>query len=142
MYFFFKPYDERSQTSCEWKNLKESVVHLWNEGIEEVNANVVYENVWQPGDDKIFEMELKKLADYILDNNLYNKYQCTFADYIGQPYDEEMLTQTSCGAGKMLALSPGGKIYPCMIIINPDILSEMWTSELISKTINPDMLNR
>lgn len=33
----------------------------------------------------------------------------SFADYIGQPYDEEMLTQTSCGAGKMLALSPGGK---------------------------------
>lgn len=85
-------------------------------------------------------MELKKLADYILDNNLYNKYQCTlFADYIGQPYDEEMLTQTSCGAGKMLALSPGGKIYPCMryydysLTINPDMLSEMWTKELISK---------
>lgn len=102
-------------SSEDLKYLKESVVHLWNEGIEEVNANVVYENVWQSGDDKIFEMELKKLADYILDNNLYNKYQCTlFADYIGQPYDEEMLTQTSCGAGKMLALSPGGKIYPCM----------------------------
>lgn len=64
-------------SSEDLKYLKESVVHLWNEGIEEVNANVVYENVWQPGDDKIFEMELKKLADYILDNNLYNKYQCT-----------------------------------------------------------------
>lgn len=102
-------------SSDDLKYLKSSVIELWNKGIEEVNANVVFEDVWKEGDEDIFEKQLVELADYILDNKLYNKYICTlFEDYIGEPYTEELLQQTSCGAGKMLALGPDGKIYPCM----------------------------
>lgn len=95
--------------------LKESIIHLWNEGITRVAANVVFENVWKDGEDLILESQLKELADYIIENDLYDKYQCTFFDdTIGMPYEKEMLVQTSCGAGKMLEITPSGKIYPCM----------------------------
>lgn len=97
------------------KYLRESIIHLWNEGIYNVSANVVYEDVWREGDDKIFEQQLKELADYIIDHELYNKEYCTlFLDHIGTPYEKEDLNNTSCGAGKMLAISPDGNIYPCM----------------------------
>ena len=36
------------------KYLKESIIHLWNMGIKNVSANVVYENVWKEDDDIIF----------------------------------------------------------------------------------------
>ena len=95
--------------------LKDSIIELWNEGIYDISANVVYEDVWKEGDDEIFENQLKLLADYILENHLFNKFSCTlFDDTIGAPYNEDLLRQTSCGAGKMLALGVDGKIYPCM----------------------------
>ena len=97
------------------KYLKESIIHLWNMGIKNVSANVVYENVWKEDDDIIFEKQLKNLAEYIIENDLYNKYYCSlFLDYIGMPYTDEEKNNTSCGAGKMLSVSPEGNIYPCM----------------------------
>lgn len=96
--------------------LYDSILSLWNRGIKEVSANVVFENVWKDGDDKILEQQLKKLADYVIDNKLYDKgYYCSFFDeVIGYPYDYEDMDKTYCGAGKMIALSPSGKIYPCI----------------------------
>ena len=97
------------------KYLKESIIYLWDEGIPDISANVVYENVWEEGDDLIYENQLIELADYILENHLFDKYVCSlFDDSIGEPYTEEILNQTSCGAGKMLAVGVDGKIYPCM----------------------------
>lgn len=94
--------------------LKESIIHLWNMGIEEVAANVVFEDVWKDGDEVIFEEQLKQLADYIIEHDLYDKYECTlFSDMIGGAENRESLCQTSCGAGIMLALGVDGKIYPC-----------------------------
>ena len=111
----FWPSTKVTFASEDLKYLRESIVELWNEGIYEIAANVVYEDVWKEGDDDIFEDQLKSLADYVLDNQLFDKYTCTlFDDSIGAPYDEEMLKQTCCGAGKMLALGVDGKIYPCM----------------------------
>lgn len=95
--------------------LKESIISLWDNGITEVFANVVFEDVWKDGDDLILENQLKSLADYVLDNMLYNKYICSFFDdSIGSYYTANMLNQTSCGAGKMLAFGSNGKIYPCL----------------------------
>ena len=96
--------------------LKDSIISLWNRGITEVSSNVVFEDVWKDGDDQILEEQLMQLADYILDNQLYNSgCTCTFFDdALGSPYKDEDLYKTFCGAGKMLALSADGDIYPCL----------------------------
>lgn len=96
--------------------LYDSIISLWNRGIKEVSSNVVFENVWKDGDDKILEKQLKKLADYVIDNKLYDKgYYCSFFnETLGYPYGNEDMDRTYCGAGKMIALAPNGNIYPCI----------------------------
>lgn len=95
--------------------LKDSIISLWNKGIVDIASNVIFEDVWQDGDDLLFESQLKALADYALDHHLFDKYICTFfQDNIGAGYTREDLTKTWCGAGRMLALGPNGNIYPCI----------------------------
>lgn len=96
--------------------LYESIISLWKRGIKEVNSNVVFENVWKDGDDEILEEQLIKLADYVIENQLYDKgYYCSFFDEtIGFPYTKEDMDRTYCGAGKMVSFNPSGNIYPCL----------------------------
>lgn len=111
----FAPSTKMTFASADLKYLKDSVIDLWNHGVTEVSANVVFEDVWQEGDDVLFEQQLRELADYILDNQLFDKYYCTFfSDSIGGYQPEEMKDSTYCGAGKMIALAPNGNIYPCV----------------------------
>lgn len=101
--------------SDDLKYLKESIIHLWELGIRIVPANVVFENAWKEGDDKIFEERLKELADYIIDNKLWDKYETTlFEDRIGTPLKDETKEKNRCGAGTMLAMDAKGNFYPCL----------------------------
>lgn len=94
--------------------IKESVLHLYSLGIKEVNINCVFENVWQEGDDLLYEEQLIALADEIVDNDLYKDYMCSFfSDTIGKPIDPNVDNQNWCGAGKMLAIDAAGNFYPC-----------------------------
>ena len=94
--------------------IKESVLHLYELGIHEVNINCVFEDVWQLGDDKLFEKQLIGLADSIIDNDLYKEYTCSFfAEHLGTPMDCVTQNQNWCGAGKMLAIDAIGNFYPC-----------------------------
>ncbi|CAK7010999.1 radical SAM peptide maturase, CXXX-repeat target family [Tissierella sp.] len=112
----FRPTTKVTFASDDLPLLYDSIISLWNRGIKEVHSNVVFEDVWKSGDDKILEDQLKKLADYVIDNKLYDKgYYCSFFDEtIGYPYNDEDMERTYCGAGKMIALSPHGNIYPCI----------------------------
>lgn len=95
--------------------LKDSIVHLWKLGIKNVPANVVFEDVWKEGDDLIFEDQLKQLADYIVDNRLWEDYDTTlFDDNLGFPLSEKSKNQNRCGAGMMLAIDGKGNFYPCL----------------------------
>ena len=94
--------------------IKESVLHLYSLGIHEVNINVVFEDVWQEGDDKLFEEQLIMLADAIIDENYYQEYACSFfSENIGKPLNPIMENQNWCGAGRMLAVDANGIFYPC-----------------------------
>lgn len=94
--------------------IKESVLHLYDLGIKEVNINCVFEDVWKEGDDILFEDQLTQLADAIIDNDLYRDHACSFyAEFIGKPMDPERDNQNWCGAGIMLAIDAGGNFYPC-----------------------------
>lgn len=98
------------------KHIKDSVIHLWNLGIKDVMANIVYEDVWQDGDEIVYEQQLMALADYIVENNLWNEYTVAFfGDQIGLPLNEYDLKKNRCGAGhKSLAFDNEGNIYPCI----------------------------
>ena len=94
--------------------IQESVLHLYSLGIHEVNINVVFENVWKEGDDKLFEEQLMQLADTIIDSSYYQDYACSFfSEHIGKPLDSKLENQNWCGAGKMLAVDAAGNFYPC-----------------------------
>lgn len=98
--------------SADLKYLKESILHLWKIGIKHVDANVVAEDVWQDGDDAIFENQLMLLADEIINNKLYTENNCSlFSRLIGQ---RNTNNGNWCGAGKMLAIDTEGKFFPCL----------------------------
>ena len=92
----------------------ESVLHLYSLGIHEVNINVVFEDVWKEGDDRLFQDQLMQLADAIIDGGYYRDYACSFfSEHIGKPMDIKSENQNWCGAGMMLAVDASGNFYPC-----------------------------
>lgn len=65
-------------SSADIPYIRESVLHLYSLGIKEVNINVVFENVWKEGDDKLFEKQLIELADEIINHGYYEDHACSF----------------------------------------------------------------
>jgi uncharacterized protein len=95
--------------------LKDSIIHLWELGFKKIPANVVFENVWKEGDDVIYESQLKELADYIIDHEMYYDYSVKFFDpKIGNPLTKLEKERNWCGAGQMIAIDTKGKFYPCI----------------------------
>lgn len=95
--------------------LKDSIISLWNAGIKDVSANIVYEDVWDENDPIIFEEQLKSLADYVLENDMWKEHSVRFFDpTMGLPLSEESKKGSFCGAGKMLAVDCDGKFFPCI----------------------------
>ena len=92
----------------------ESVLHLYELGIRQVNINCVFEVVWKEGDDMLFEEQLVQLADIIIDKGYYQDYSCSFfTEHMGKPMDCKYQNQNWCGAGKMLSIDAKGNFYPC-----------------------------
>lgn len=101
-------------SSADIPYIKESVLHLYQLGIKEININCVFEDVWKDGDDILFEKQLTDLADEIIDQDLYRDHVCSFfQEFIGKPMDPRRDNQNWCGAGKMLAVDAAGNFYPC-----------------------------
>ena len=101
-------------SSADIPYIKESVLHLFSLGIHEVSINCVFEDVWKDGDDKLFQDQLMKLADAIIDEGWYQEYACSFfSEMIGKPLDPKRDNQNWCGAGMMLAVDAAGNFYPC-----------------------------
>ena len=101
-------------SSADIPYIKESVLHLYSLGIHEVNINVVFEDVWNEGDDLLFEEQLMQLADAIIDNDYYRNYACSFfSETLGKPLNPEVDNGNWCGAGKMLSIDAAGNFYPC-----------------------------
>lgn len=92
----------------------ESVMHLFSLGIKVVNINVVFEDVWEDGDDEIFEKQLIMLADDMIDNKWYKDCVCSFfVENLGKPLDASVDNGNWCGSGKMLSIDAAGNFYPC-----------------------------
>lgn len=92
--------------------IKDSVIHLWKLGIHIVAMNCIFENVWQDGDDQIFEQQLVALADTIIDEKWYGNYKCAlFSRAIGLELTDN---QNWCGTGSMLSVDTHGDFHPCV----------------------------
>ena len=92
----------------------ESVLHLFDLGIKMININCVFEDVWDDKDDQLFEDQLIRLADEMIDKEYYKENHCSFfSEYIGKPLDRKRQNQNWCGAGMMLSVDAAGNFYPC-----------------------------
>lgn len=129
-------------SSADIPYIKESVLHLFSLGIEEVNINCVFENVWKEGDDKLFEQQLIELADIMIDTNLYKKYFCSFfVEELGKPLSLETSNQNWCGAGQMLSIDAAGDFYPCTRFAQYSLRDKpAWKIGNINDGINNNML--
>lgn len=103
----------------------ESILYLFSLGIKTVHSNVVFENVWQPGDDDILEEQLNILGDAVIERGLWRDHECSFfARQVGSPM------QTShdlnwCGAGLyMLAVDAKGDFYPCVRFMDFSLVNQ------------------
>lgn len=94
--------------------IRESILHLWGLGITQVNINVVFEDAWKEGDDRLFEEQLIRLADTMIADRLYRDYTCSFfQEDMGSMMDCVTDNQNWCGAGRMLSIDHLGNFYPC-----------------------------
>lgn len=101
-------------SSADIPYIKDSVLHLHDLGIHEVNINCVFEDVWKEGDEVIYEDQLMQLADALIDGGYYEKNVCSFfVEHFGKPLDRKYHNQNWCGAGRMLSVDAGGNFYPC-----------------------------
>ena len=63
---------------------------------------------------KLFERQLIELADYVIEHNLFNKFKCSLFDEGIGGFIIRDKQRTYCGAGKMIAIDPEGKLFPCI----------------------------
>lgn len=95
--------------------LYDAIIHMTELGYTDINANVVYEKGWTLEHAKEFYKQLKKIADYWIENDLFNThYMALFNDTYFQPMDEDDLDNWCGGTGSMLAADPDGWLYPCI----------------------------
>lgn len=124
--------------------LNDAIKNVWDLGIMCAHTNCVFESGWTIEHAKILYSEMKKLADYILDNHIYDKNFCSlFDENIGSKLQEK---KNWCGGnGEMLAIAPDGKCFSCVrfmkySLTNPDVkeqpVGDIWNG-LYSKKTNP-----
>lgn len=93
--------------------VKDSVLHLWNLGIKDVPMNCIFEDVWEDGDDDLFQDQLIQLADEIINKELFKKNYNTslFERNVGLELTDN---NNWCGAGRMLSIDTKGGFHPCI----------------------------
>ena len=95
--------------------LCDAVFHMVSLGYDEINANVVYEKGWTLEDAKKYYKQLKRLADYWIDNNIVEThYLALFNDIFFKPKAEGDDDNWCGGTGSMLSMDPDGYLYPCI----------------------------
>lgn len=91
-----------------------ALVNLWENGYNYIYANCVYEKGWTIEHARVLYNELKKVADYLLDNHL-EKIKGTSILNLDLSQQKNISDQNFCGGdGNMLAVDYKGDLYPCL----------------------------
>lgn len=95
--------------------LYDAILHMVELGYQEINANVVYENVWEHHHAIEYYKQLIKIANYFIDNELVEDYYLAlFSEDFFAPMEEEENDNWCGGVGSMLSCDPDGYLYPCI----------------------------
>ena len=106
--------------------LSKAVFNLIKENYKEIHLNCIFEKGWDLFHAKIMYREMKIIADYLIDNNLYDKiFISLFDEDSFEPMEEEdnenwcggVFKNPACG----MAINEEGKIYPCIRYMNSSL---------------------
>lgn len=102
--------------SADLKYLKDSIIFLNSLGIKEIVATLVNEDVWNDGDDIIYEEQLCQLAEYMIDNDCPAEFSGgIFTGTTGLPYNKDRLKLNWCNCGENnFEIDFKGNLYPCI----------------------------
>ena len=91
-----------------------ALINLWENGYSYIYANCVYEKGWTIEHAKILYNELKKTADYLLNNYLEKIKGASILNFdLNQ--QKNTSNRNFCGGdGNMLAIDYKGDLYPCL----------------------------
>lgn len=91
----------------------DAILFFVKKGTKLINANVVFEDVWEKHHAAELYLRLKTIADYMLDNDLQDDFYISILDQpCGEKYPGEL---PWCGGnGLMLCVDPRGDFYPCV----------------------------
>lgn len=83
--------------------------HMFDLGFDEINMNCVFEEGWTESDGTILYKQLKKITDYILENDLEDRYFAMFEEnfFHPKPYDDD--DNWCWGAGTPVLTTKGYK---------------------------------
>lgn len=91
-----------------------ALVNLWENGYNYIHANCVYEKGWTIEHARVLYNELKKVADYLLNNHLENIKGTSILN-LDLSQQKNISDQNFCGGnGNMLAIDYKGDLYPCL----------------------------
>lgn len=109
----YNPHSKVTLAPENLKYMKESIIHLWNMGINFISANPIYEHNWTHAQAKLFYDQLIEIADYLIESERYRVFWTSlFSEYIGKENESDM---NYCGGtGNMLAIGHDGQCYPCL----------------------------
>ena len=120
----------------------DALINLIDLGYFDAPFNCVFEKGWDFSHAKIYYKELKKVADYLIDNNLYNKINIKRFNENWYQFVEND-NQNWCGGTdtKGAAFDYHGDIYPCLRYMEsslngkqkPLILGNINTGSLVTK---------
>lgn len=122
------------------KYLFDSVVHFIQNGMKTINLNCVFEEGWNETTAKEEYYQLKKLADYIVENNLEYIYLSIFSEK-QESINAISFDGNECGGtGAMLSLRPNGQFYPCIRYMPSSVGSNV--EDLCIGTIDKGIIGR
>lgn len=93
----------------------DAFVNLVSLGYKYIHANPVYEDVWCLDDARLYYSELKKIADFLIEEDKYKDVETSVFDNESfRPCNPED-NQNYCGStGCMISIDYKGLIYPCV----------------------------
>lgn len=96
----------------------DGVINLLSLGLDTIFGNPVFEEGWELEHAKIYYLELKKIVDYLILNNITDRAYISMLDPEKcKPYNNDNLDKNYCGVSKegtMVAMDYEGNLYPCV----------------------------